>query len=252
MIQPTKKNTSEHSCYPYRVIACRKRRHTLSLFLIHRLHKLPLHRHGKEVVNTRLYNLLRGVREKAHKRYGRHPATMQAHIAGTQPVQIHSTPHYFPCSTKVTNYCFTDQRKGQPCHNSEALTAGYHLSAESTSTLAPTPKTPAAELPSSAPAHPPALPPPPSSRIAGEASTGGGGGATGSHFPMGTASNFGASGGADFVRGGGPGGGNADLPDASWSCEMRRDDIHGRGLWRGMIVTPSLEFGPRGHSMAVG
>lgn len=87
------------------------------------------------------------------------------------------------------------------------LTAGYHLSAESTSTRAPTPKTPA-PLPASAPVP---LPPASSSRDA-EASAGG---ATGSQDPMGTASNFGASGvGADD---GGPGAGSADVPCASLS-----------------------------------
>lgn len=87
------------------------------------------------------------------------------------------------------------------------LTAGYHLSAESTSTRAPTPKTPV-PLPASTPVPPP----PASSSRDAEASAGG---ATGSHDPIGTASNFWAFGvGTDDW---GPGAGSADEPCASLS-----------------------------------
>lgn len=87
------------------------------------------------------------------------------------------------------------------------LTAGYHLSPESTSTFAPTPKTPVAVL---LPADP--VDAPPSFIVAAEALEVEGE-ATGSHFPKGAASALATS--VTDCDGGGPGGGSADSPLAS-------------------------------------
>lgn len=108
------------------------------------------------------------------------------------------------------------------------LTAGYHLSADSTSTRAPTPNTPVALAPPApvpplpaptnpslppppAPPHP--LPPPPLPSSGNAASPVGAAG-TGSHFPKEIGS---ASADCSLADGGGPGGGSAEEPFASSS-----------------------------------